>query len=41
VHDEIVELALELWRAKGCPEGSLEGERLRAAEILRSGASAL
>ena len=35
-HDEIAGLALELWRVRGCPEGSQDQDWFRAVEILRS-----
>ena len=34
--DDVTALAVELWRAKGCPAESLPQDLLRAAEILRS-----
>jgi hypothetical protein len=35
-HGEIANLAYELWRARGCPEGSPEEDWFHAAEQLRS-----
>ncbi len=35
-HEEIAALAHELWRAKGCPEGTAEEDWLQAAEQLRA-----
>jgi hypothetical protein len=35
-HEDIATLAYELWRARGCPEGSPEEDWFRAAERLRS-----
>ena len=35
-HADIAALAHELWQARGCPEGSPEGDWYRAAEQLRS-----
>jgi hypothetical protein len=35
-HDDIAALAYELWRARGCPEGSSEEDWFHAAEQLRS-----
>ena len=35
-HREIAARAEELWRARGCPEGSPEEDWFRAAEQLRS-----
>ena len=35
-HRVIATLAYELWRARGCPEGSPEEDWFRAAELLRS-----
>ena len=35
-HNDIAALAYDLWRARGCPEGSPEEDWLRAAEQLRS-----
>src|SRR6266550_3142111 len=35
-HEDIAALANELWRARGCPEGSPEEDWFRAAEQLRS-----
>lgn len=35
-HDDIAALAHELWRARGCPEGSPEEDWFHAAEQLRS-----
>jgi len=36
-HDEIAALAVELWRVRGCPDGSPEEDWNRAVAILRSG----
>jgi hypothetical protein len=36
-HKEIAELAVELWRVRGCPEGSSTEDWFRALEILRAG----
>jgi hypothetical protein len=36
-HHEIAELAVELWRVRGCPEGSSAEDWFRALEILRAG----
>jgi hypothetical protein len=33
--DEIAVLAYELWRARGCPEGSPEADWLRAETLLK------
>jgi Protein of unknown function (DUF2934) len=35
-HDDMARLAHELWRARGCPEGSPEEDWLRAEEQLRA-----
>jgi hypothetical protein len=35
-HDEIAALAHQLWRERGCPEGSPEEDWFHAAEQLRS-----
>ena len=35
-HEDISTLAYELWRARGCPEGSPEEDWFHAAEQLRS-----
>jgi hypothetical protein len=35
-HDEIAALAHELWKARGCPEGSPQEDWFRAAQELRS-----
>jgi hypothetical protein len=35
-HDDIAALARELWRARGCPEGSPDQDWFHAVEILRS-----
>ena len=35
-HADIAALAHELWRARGCPEGSPEEDWLHAAEQLRA-----
>jgi len=35
-HDDIATLAYELWKARGCPDGSPEEDWFRAAEELRS-----
>lgn len=35
-HEDIATLAYELWRARGCPEGSPEEDWFHAAERLRS-----
>jgi hypothetical protein len=35
-HDDIAALAYQLWRARGCPEGSPEEDWFHAAEQLRS-----
>jgi hypothetical protein len=35
-HEDIAALAHELWRARGCPEGSPEKDWFHAAEQLRS-----
>ena len=35
-HDETAALALELWRARGCPEGSPDEDWYQAVEQLRS-----
>ena len=35
-HEEIASLAYELWKARGCPEGSPEEDWFHAAEQLRS-----
>jgi len=35
-HDEIAARAHEMWRARGCPEGSPEADWFHAAEELRS-----
>jgi hypothetical protein len=35
-HDDIAALAQELWRARGCPDGSPEEDWYHAAEQLRS-----
>jgi hypothetical protein len=35
-HADIAKLAQELWRARGCPEGSPEEDWFHAAEQLRS-----
>ena len=35
-HEEIAALANELWRARGCPQGSPEEDWFRAAEQLRA-----
>ena len=40
-HAEIAALAHELWKARGCPEGSSEEDWFRAARELRSRASAV
>ncbi len=37
-HAEIAALAYELWRARGCPDGSPEEDWFYAAEELRSAA---
>jgi len=34
--EETAALALELWRARGCPEGSPDEDWFRAVEELRS-----
>jgi hypothetical protein len=39
-HDEIAELAYDLWRARGCPEGSPDEDWLHAVEKLRSAVNA-
>jgi hypothetical protein len=39
-HDDIAALAHKLWEARGCPEGSPDEDWFRAAEELRSRASA-
>ncbi len=39
-HDDIAVRAHELWKAKGCPEGSSQEDWFRAAEELRSRAGA-
>jgi hypothetical protein len=36
-HNEIAELAVELWRVRGCPEGTSAEDWFRALEILRAG----
>ena len=36
-HNEIAARAYEIWRSRGCPEGSPEEDWFRAAEELRSG----
>jgi hypothetical protein len=35
-HDDIMSLAHEFWRARGCPEGSSNEDWFRAAQELRS-----
>jgi hypothetical protein len=35
-HDDIAALAYELWKARGCPEGSPQEDWFHAAEQLRS-----
>jgi hypothetical protein len=35
-HDDIAALAYELWKARGCPNGSPEDDWFHAAEELRS-----
>jgi hypothetical protein len=35
-HDDIAALAHELWRARGCPDGSPEQDWFQAREELRS-----
>lgn len=35
-HDDIAALAYELWKARGCPDGSAEEDWFHAAEQLRS-----
>ena len=35
-HDDIAALAYELWKARGCPDGSSQEDWFRAAEELRS-----
>lgn len=35
-HEDIATLAYELWRARGCPEGSPDEDWFHAAEQLRS-----
>jgi hypothetical protein len=35
-HAEIAALALKIWQAKGCPEGSAEQDWLQAAQELRA-----
>jgi hypothetical protein len=35
-HDDIAQLAYELWQARGCPEGSPEEDWYRAAHELRA-----
>ncbi len=35
-HNEIAALAHELWKARGCPEGSADEDWFRAVEQLRS-----
>ena len=35
-HDDIAALAHELWRARGCPDGSPQVDWFQAAEELRS-----
>lgn len=35
-HEDIAALAHELWKARGCPEGSPEEDWFHAAEQLRS-----
>jgi hypothetical protein len=40
-HAEIAALAYDYWQARGCPPGSSEEDWFRAAEDLRSRASAL
>ena len=35
-HDDIAALAHELWKARGCPEGSPEEDWFHASEQLRS-----
>jgi hypothetical protein len=35
-HEDIAALAYELWKARGCPDGSSEEDWFRAAEELRS-----
>jgi hypothetical protein len=35
-HEDIAALAHQLWRARGCPEGSPEEDWFHAAEQLRS-----
>jgi hypothetical protein len=35
-HADIAALAYQLWRARGCPDGSPEEDWFRAAEELRS-----
>jgi hypothetical protein len=34
--EDIAALAYELWRARGCPDGSPDEDWYRAVEILRS-----
>jgi hypothetical protein len=38
-HAEIAALAYELWKARGCPDGSAEEDWFQAAEELRSQAT--
>ncbi len=38
-HDDIAALAYELWRARGCPEGSPDEDWLHAVKQLRSRAA--
>lgn len=38
-HDQIAELAHQLWVARGCPEGSPEVDWFQAAKELRSAAA--
>jgi len=35
-HDDIANLAHQLWRARGCPQGSPDEDWFKAAQILRS-----
>lgn len=36
-HEQIAKRAEELWRARGCPEGSAEEDWLQAEQELRAG----
>jgi len=40
-HADIAALAYDLWKARGCPDGSPQDDWFRAAEELRSRAYAL